>query len=114
MRAGRRIDEADATGMLSLVDLLLAGTLIAVALLTLGVRDLFAAVVLFISNGLLLALAWARLGAPDVAMAEAAIGAGITGALVLAALRRLQTFGSRGDEMGSGGRQGEEGHDGPR
>lgn len=51
--------------------------------------DLLKAVVLFISFGLLMALAWARLNAPDVALAEAAIGAGLTGALLLAALARL-------------------------
>ena len=51
--------------------------------------DLFKAVVLFIAFGLLLALAWVRLEAPDVALAEAAIGAGLTGALMMAALARL-------------------------
>lgn len=53
--------------------------------------DLFKAVVLFIAFGLLLALAWVRLEAPDVALAEAAIGAGLTGALLMAALARLGT-----------------------
>ena len=53
--------------------------------------DLFKAIVLFIAFGLLLALAWARLDAPDVALAEAAIGAGLTGALLLAALARLES-----------------------
>ena len=51
---------------------------------------LFKAIVLFISFGLLLALVWARLNAPDVALAEAAIGAGLTGALLLAAWARLE------------------------
>lgn len=51
--------------------------------------DLFKAVVLFVAFGLLLALAWVRLEAPDVALAEAAIGAGLTGALLMAALARL-------------------------
>ena len=53
-------------------------------------KDLFKAVVLFICYGLLMALAWVRLNAVDIALAEAAIGAGVTGALFLAALRRLQ------------------------
>ncbi len=53
--------------------------------------DLFKAIVLFFSFGLLMALAWVRLNAPDVALAEAAIGAGLTGALLLAALARLDT-----------------------
>ena len=36
---------------------------------------------------MLLALVWIRLRAPDIALAEAAIGAGLTGALLLSALR---------------------------
>jgi MBH, subunit D len=43
-------------------------------------------VVPFIACGLVLAPAWARLAAPDVAIAEAAIGAGLSEALLLAAL----------------------------
>jgi uncharacterized MnhB-related membrane protein len=39
--------------------------------------------VLFIIFGLLMSLAWARLAAPDIGLAEAAIGAGLTGALLL-------------------------------
>jgi multisubunit Na+/H+ antiporter MnhB subunit len=72
-----------------LFDVLLVIVLIWLAWRLLAGDDLFKAVVLFISFGLLLALAWARLGAPDVALAEAAIGAGITGALLLVALGRL-------------------------
>ena len=56
----------------------------------LAAPDLFKAVVLFIAFGLVLALAWVRLEAPDVALAEAAIGAGLTGALLLSAVARLE------------------------
>ena len=48
------------------------------------------AVVMFIVFGLLLTLVWARLDAPDIALAEAAIGAGLTGALLLDALAALR------------------------
>ncbi|WP_438016301.1 hydrogenase subunit MbhD domain-containing protein [Sorangium sp. So ce315] len=44
------------------------------------------AVVLFLSFGLLSAVTWARLGAPDVALVEAAVGTGFTGALLMSAL----------------------------
>lgn len=44
------------------------------------------AVVLFIAFGLLSAVAWARLDAPDVALVEAAVGTGFTGALLMSAL----------------------------
>ncbi|MEO1104984.1 MAG: hydrogenase subunit MbhD domain-containing protein [Pseudomonadota bacterium] len=70
-------------------DILLALIVVAVALAaTLG-RDNFGAVVFFIVYGSLLAIAWTRLGAADVALAEAAIGAGLTGLLLVGALARL-------------------------
>lgn len=56
----------------------------------LATAELFKAVVLFIAFGLLMALAWVRLAAPDIALAEAAIGAGLTGALLLDAIGHLQ------------------------
>ena len=61
------------------------------AWLSLASTNLFKAIVLFIAFGLLMALSWVRLDAPDVALAEAAIGAGLTGALLLAALARLDS-----------------------
>ena len=64
-------------------DLLLVTALLVSAVHALSTPDLFRAVVLFIVFGLLMALAWARLNAPDIALAEAAIGAALTGALLL-------------------------------
>ena len=72
------------------MDTLLVLGLLWLAWQALTSRDLFRAIVLFISFGLLMALAWVRLDAPDVALAEAAIGAGLTGALLMAALARLK------------------------
>ncbi|GGC91657.1 MnhB domain-containing protein [Halopseudomonas salina] len=68
-------------GILILLLLMLAGG-------ALHVRSLYNAIVLFIVFGLLLALTWARLGAVDLALAEAAIGAGLIGVMLLAALAR--------------------------
>lgn len=82
----------DPTGpslILAVIDTLLAVALVALAIGATAVRDLFTAVVLFIALGLLMALAWVRLAAPDLALAEAGIGAGLAGALLLAAVRRL-------------------------
>jgi energy-converting hydrogenase B subunit D len=73
--------------------LLLDGALVLALWLTalgaLRSDDLFRAVVVFICFGLLMALAWVRLEAPDIALAEAAIGAGLTGALLLSAVSHL-------------------------
>ena len=78
-------------------DLLLCGTLIALAIATLTSREPRRGVILFIVFGLLLSLVWARLRAPDLAIAEAAIGAGLAGALLLAAARRASRQGSSGE-----------------
>lgn len=69
--------------------------LLAISLLWIGWRIVttqadFNAVLLFIGFGLLLALAWARLAAPDIALAEAAIGSGISGVLLLEAWSALK------------------------
>lgn len=66
-----------------LLDTSLAAALPLVAWRVLTTDDLSKAVVLFIAVGLLSALAWARLGAPDVALVEAAVGASLTGALLM-------------------------------
>ena len=70
-------------GVLLLVVLVLAWR-------SLNDRDLFRAVIKFIALGLLIAVAWVRLHAPDVALAEAAVGSGLTGALILSALVRMR------------------------
>lgn len=73
-----------------LLDALLILALLATASASLLSRDLFRAVVMFIAFGLLIALAWVRLQAPDIALAEAAIGAGLTGVLLLDAVSHFQ------------------------
>lgn len=72
-------------------DGLLALGLVVLAWQSVGGAHLFRGVVLFIAFGLLMALAWLRLGVPDIAMAEAAVGAGLTGVLLLNTLGRIGT-----------------------
>ena len=74
-------------GLWHTIDLLLAAMGLGLGWAAVSSPDLKQGVVLFIAFGLTLALAWARLGAPDLALAEAAIGAGLSGALLLSALR---------------------------
>mgnify|MGYP000683360264 CR=1 FL=1 len=64
-------------------DALLLGGILAVAWAAMAPGDAFRAIVMFMVMGLLVALAWVRLNAPDVALAEAAVGSGVTGALFL-------------------------------
>ena len=71
-------------------DLLLVAIIVAAAAAACLGRGSFRAVVFQIVCGLSIALAWLRLDAIDVALAEAAIGSGLTGILLLAALNSLR------------------------
>lgn len=76
--------------MTPVLDALLALLLTALALRIVAVRDAFPAALAFIVYGLLLTLAWMQLRGADVALTEAAIGGGLTGALLIAAVSRLR------------------------
>ncbi len=74
------------TSLVLLLDVSLALLLVALAWWSLDTPNLYRATVFFMVFGLVMAMAWARLAAPDIALAEAAIGAGLTGALLLSTL----------------------------
>ncbi len=71
------------------LDVSLALLVVGIAGWTIAARELFAAVVAYVAYGLLIALVWIRLYAPDVALTEAAVGSGVTGVLLVAAAKRL-------------------------
>jgi multisubunit Na+/H+ antiporter MnhB subunit len=72
------------------LDVALALLVLCVAVWSIAAGPTFAAVVDFVAFGLLLALVWVRLAAVDVALTEAAIGSGVTGAVLIAAAARLR------------------------
>jgi multisubunit Na+/H+ antiporter MnhB subunit len=76
--------------LFSALDLSLAAIVLGVAAWTVAARRVFSAVVGYVAYGLLLAIVWVRLYAPDVALTEAAIGSGVTGVLLVSASTRLQ------------------------
>jgi uncharacterized MnhB-related membrane protein len=79
--------------------------LLFIAGLVIASPGLFRSILLFFVFGLLMSLAWVRLNAVDVALAEAAIGAGLTGAIFLAAYSRVQRLAARqGDRPAPGDR----------
>jgi multicomponent Na+:H+ antiporter subunit B len=68
------------------LDLIIFVILIATAVLALAVRDLLAAVALLAGYSLFAALLFAGVNAVDVALVEAALGAGLTGVLFIVAI----------------------------
>jgi uncharacterized MnhB-related membrane protein len=72
------------------VDFWLILVLIFFAILALEVRDLLASVGILTGYSFLMALLFAELGAPDVALTEAALGAALTGVFLLVALSFME------------------------
>jgi energy-converting hydrogenase B subunit D len=81
-----------------LIDVTIALLVVLLAARALTAKELMPACITFVAFGLALALAWARLGAPDVALAEAALGAGITGALLVDAARAMASAPTPGED----------------
>ncbi|PKQ37358.1 MAG: cation:proton antiporter [Actinobacteria bacterium HGW-Actinobacteria-1] len=69
-------------------DLLLVGLLIACAIAVIRTKDLLGATIIFSAYSLVMCLIWLHRGAPDVAMTEAAVGAGVTTVLFLVTIGR--------------------------
>jgi multisubunit Na+/H+ antiporter MnhB subunit len=73
-----------------ILDAGLALLVLGVAAWTIAAQSAFASVVGYVVYGLLLAIVWVRIAAVDVALTEAAVGSGVTGALLIAAVARLR------------------------
>ncbi|PZR54210.1 hypothetical protein DNL40_04605 [Xylanimonas oleitrophica] len=67
----------------SVLDVVLAAAVLAVALVAVLLPSRRGAVSAFLVLGVVLAVLWARLDAPDIALAEAALGSGVAGALLM-------------------------------
>lgn len=72
------------------LEIVIGAGLVATAVVTLSARRRLSAAVSFLVFGVVLAAVWAVMGAPDIAIAEAALGTGITGALFLETITRIE------------------------
>lgn len=75
---------------MELFNVILIVFLIVAAIAVERTKDLLGAVIIFTAYSLVMSLLWLLLRAPDVAMTEAAIGAGITTILFVAVISRTR------------------------
>jgi len=66
--------------------------LIGCALAVSFTRKVISAVIIFMSYSIVMSIIWILLEAPDLALTEAAIGAGITSILFFLAIKRINTM----------------------
>ncbi|MBO4485278.1 MAG: DUF4040 domain-containing protein [Lachnospiraceae bacterium] len=58
-------------------------------------KNLLVSIVIFMSYSLVMSIIWMFLSAPDLAITEAAVGAGVTSVLFFATLRRINAIDAR-------------------
>ncbi len=72
--------------------LLVLGTLIVCAVAVSVTRNLLTSVIIYMAYSLLMSVVWMTLQSPDLAITEAAVGAGITGVLFFVTLKKIHAI----------------------
>ncbi|QGU96624.1 DUF4040 domain-containing protein [Clostridium bovifaecis] len=75
---------------MKIFSMIMIGFLIASSIAVSAVKNLLGAVIIFMVYSLIMAILWQQLNAPDVAITEAAVGAGITTLLFILTLKRIK------------------------
>ncbi len=65
-------------------------------------RNLLASVIIFMGFSLIMSVIWLTLEAPDLAITEAAVGAGVTGLLFFATLKKIHAIKAENGKPDSG------------
>ena len=84
--------------MMQIIEWLLLIFLIVCAVAVSLSKNVLNSVIIFMSYSLVMAVIWVLLQAPDLAITEAAVGAGVTSVLFFLALRRVGQLGHKRDE----------------
>lgn len=73
-------------------ELMLLGMLLVCGIAACLSKNLLVCLIIFMAYSLIMSLIWILLQAPDLAITEAAVGAGISGILMFVTLKKLQSI----------------------
>ena len=77
---------------MEVLNMILLLFIIACALAVAARKNLLSAVIIFMAQGLAVSVVWILLRSPDLAITEAAVGAGITSILMFIALKKIHAI----------------------
>jgi uncharacterized MnhB-related membrane protein len=77
---------------IELFQLLLLGLLLVCGVAACLSKNLLVALIIFMAYSVIMSVIWILLQAPDLAVTEAAVGAGISGILLFITLKKLRDF----------------------
>lgn len=76
--------------MMKIFSIIMLVFLIGSSIMVSTIKNLLGAVIVFMVYSLVMAILWQQLNAPDLAITEAAVGAGITTVLFILTLKRIK------------------------
>ena len=83
---------------MTLFQCILMGFLIICAIMVSFSRNLLNSVLIFMSYSLVMSVIWVCLQSPDLAITEAAVGAGVTSVLFFVTLKKIHALGEEDEE----------------
>lgn len=83
--------------MIEIIETILLAFLIVCAISCSFTKNLLASIIIFMSYSLVMSVIWCFLESPDLAITEAAVGAGVTSILFFVTLKQIEAIGG-GDE----------------
>ena len=86
--------------MNSLFTVIVLGFLLTCAIATCLSRNLLVSVVIFMAYSVLMSIVWMLLQSPDLAITEAAVGAGVTSILFFITLKKIHAIDIQKDAQG--------------
>ena len=69
-------------------------------------KNLLSAVIIFMAQGLVVSIVWMLLRSPDLAITEAAVGAGVSSILMFAALKKIHAIDGEEEKRDAGEKEG--------
>ena len=83
---------------MEIIEYMLIGFLIVCAVAAICAKKMLTTVLIFLSYSVIMCIVWIMLESPDLAITEAAVGAGINGVLLFITLKKVHDLGGTRDE----------------
>ena len=84
---------------MTIFELILLGFLIVCAVSVSFSKNLLNSILIFMSYSLIMSIIWILLESPDLAITEAAVGAGVTSLLFFTTLKKIHAMREEGEEV---------------
>ncbi len=84
---------------MKIFELILLGFLIVCAISVSFSKNLLNSILIFMSYSLIMSIIWILLESPDLAITEAAVGAGVTSLLFFTTLKKIHAMREEGEEV---------------